>query len=366
MNALDHARIADRTLCGVTILLAFCLSLWPMVMPAHAGFSESPTNYAAAKADLYVCNVNAGTVTVSDSRTGVKKTTISLPAGARPFGIAATPDYKTIYVTDNANPKLYLLRGGKLLGAIDTPAANSGAIAIHPQRPLAYITGSLGVMVLDTARNVVIKVVKVDYATSIVFSPDGTRAYVSCDGSYGSVSQIKVFDTISHTVRQTIQLLVPTGPNGIAMTPDGRRLYVACWVGSKVVVIDTEPASASYNRQIASIGVYGSARSIALNPTGNLAYVALDSGGMDVIVTNPTSYLYHQVLTHVSQAGPGGGVHEVASSLDGRFAFVAAGIQGYDQVSVVDTDFFSSSFNTVRSTFKVGNTPLGMVLVPQN
>jgi YVTN family beta-propeller protein len=71
--------------------------------------------------------------------------------------------------------------------------------------------------------------------------PDGTKIYVSSEAS----NAVMVIDGLSNTVTATIP--VDIGPVGLAITPDGSRVYVANFQtatppytpGSTVSVIDT-------------------------------------------------------------------------------------------------------------------------------
>jgi DNA-binding beta-propeller fold protein YncE len=215
-------------------------------------------------------------------------------------------------------------------------------------------------MVLDTGSRTITDTLAIDFAGSIVFTPDGSRAYISIDGNFGFFSQVKVIDTATHTVVDTIQLPVPTAPLGLAASNDGTRIYVCGWVTNDVTVLDIDPASSTYHTVIKTIPVGGSARGIALTPSGNLAYVTLDTGGVDVVITNPSNSQFHQVIAHIAEAGPSGGIHGIATSLDGRFQYVSVGAPGHNQLYVIDSDYFSSTFNTVINMFTVGQVPLGI------
>jgi len=98
------------------------------------------------------------------------------------------------------------------------------------------------------------------------------------------------------------------------------------------------------------------------SPSGNLGYVALDTGGVDVIVTTPRSRQYNQVIAHISGAGLYNSVHAVAVSLDGRFTYVDDGGMS-NLLYVVDSEPLSATFNTVVKTFPAGDA-LGVAVAP--
>src|SRR5215471_14989346 len=93
----------------------------------------------------------------------------------------------------------------------------------------AYITnlGSNTVSVIDTATNIVIATIPVGQppplcgpfcAIAVAVSPDGSKVYVP-DISAGAVS---VIDAATNTVSATIPN-VGFNPDGVAVTPDGRK-----------------------------------------------------------------------------------------------------------------------------------------------
>src|ERR1700744_5311025 len=94
----------------------------------------------------------------------------------------------------------------------------------------AYITNqgtypnfSKNVTVIDTATNKVVTAIDVDLAPSgVAVSPDGSRVYIANEAVKGTVS---VIDTATNTVTATVA--VGSNPIGIAITPAGSKLYVA-------------------------------------------------------------------------------------------------------------------------------------------
>ena len=78
------------------------------------------------------------------------------------------------------------------------------------------------VYTIDTAKQTVLKTIKAGQrANGVAVRPDGKRVFIS-NGTDGTVS---VIDTASDTVIATI----PVGrrPWNMAITPDGKKLYVA-------------------------------------------------------------------------------------------------------------------------------------------
>src|SRR5262249_18726638 len=134
--------------------------------------------------------------------------------------------------------------------------------------------------------NTVIRTANVAYLgpnPDIKVSADGTRLYETSD-SYGNVL---VVDTATMTVVDAIDVSQDYlyYPEALAFTPDGKRAYTAAGyvsegglVFSSMSVIDTDPTSATYNEQIATIALpvdqgffysdYEGVFDVALSPDG--------------------------------------------------------------------------------------------------
>ena len=88
------------------------------------------------------------------------------------------------------------------------------------------------------------------------------------------VNTVSVIDTASNTVTATIP--VGSGPGGVAVTPDGSRVYIGN-EGGNVSVIDT--ASNTVTATIPTSGAYG----LAVTPDGSAVYVAAPAVAVLVI-----------------------------------------------------------------------------------
>src|ERR1017187_3791805 len=98
----------------------------------------------------------------------------------------------------------------------------------------AYITtGSNNVSVIATGTKTVTATIPVGSSYGVAVAPDGSKVYVTNFVS-GTVS---VIATGTNTVTATIP--VGTQPVGVAVTPDGSKVYVANLVSGTVSVIAT-------------------------------------------------------------------------------------------------------------------------------
>jgi DNA-binding beta-propeller fold protein YncE len=147
-------------------------------------------------------------------------------------------------------------------------------------------------------------------------------------------------------------------PFGIAVTSDGRRSLVD-EVGGHVTVL----SNAGFRpRVVRTIGVPNDALGNSLTPDGRYLLVADGGDGATVLsVRAAETGARHAVLGTLSQpgdTGPAGGAIEVASSPDGRYAFVAVEYQAriavYDLRVALAKHFRGSSY--------VGSIPLGQLV----
>jgi YVTN family beta-propeller protein len=97
----------------------------------------------------------------------------------------------------------------------------------------AYITSQSSgtVSVVDTVTNMVtatIAIGKFNQSGGVAVSPDGSKAYLTNDGtdpSPGATGTVSVIATATNTFTATIP--VGSGPQGVAVSPDGSKVYVA-------------------------------------------------------------------------------------------------------------------------------------------
>ena len=160
------------------------------------------------------------------------------PVDAGAVAVGASPDGRTIAVVSRATGRLVLLDAWtrKTLAEVAT-GHGPRAIAFSPDGRLAFVPCEEGdvVTVVDVgARDRLVDVALREglRPVSAAMSPDGLRVYVSTGG--GAVA---VIDAIG----LRLDRLVTVGGNlgGLAVTPDGRKLYVADEASNEVAVLDT-------------------------------------------------------------------------------------------------------------------------------
>ncbi len=148
----------------------------------------------------YVTNSNSSSVSVIDTASNAVVATVGV--GARPIGVAITPDGSRAYVANSFSNSVSVIDAANntVVATVPVESVPQG-LAITPDGSRAYVANSFSnsVSVIYTASNTVIATVGVEASpTGVAITPGGTRVYVT-DGSFtfGSVS---VIDTVTNTV----------------------------------------------------------------------------------------------------------------------------------------------------------------------
>jgi YVTN family beta-propeller protein len=188
----------------------------------------------------------------------------------------------------------------------------------------------------------------------VAVTPDGSKVYVANNGAFPPVSgNVSVIDTESNTVITTIAAGAPGFPAGVAVTPDGNKVYVlrsffsvSGGGGVGLTVIDT-----TTNTRIAEVPIrrpFASVGGEAVSPDGSKVYG---------IITDTVSVVDTATNTVTATITVGSDTFGVAVSPDGSKVYVAN--DNADTVSVIDT-----ATNTVTATITVGSGPFGVAVTP--
>lgn len=173
-------------------------------------------------------------------------------------------------------------------------------------------------------------------------------AYVPNEGS----DTVSVIDTANNTVVTNIP--VALNPIRLAVTPDRKKVYVACHAADRVSVIATES-----NKVIKTIVVGDVPAEVLVTPSGNRVYVpnaGTQQGGpgtisvintaTDTVITNLPAGFNCRAIAWVSNAA-------------GNWVYVAN--QGQGTVTVVDDDT-----QRIEDTVPVGSGPRQLAVSPDN
>lgn len=185
----------------------------------------------------------------------------------------------------------------------------------------------------------------------VAISPDGRKAYVANKGS-GTVSMI---NTATNQVITTTNIdpVVPVPVQGVVASPEGKRVYVAggpagisVLDAATLIVLDTIFVNAGGGAQMNPQG-------LAMSPDGQLLYVSDNHDEGAVAVLDIAS---RTVIASLS-LGPGSMPLGIAVSPDGTRAYIA--FSGSNEIQAFDP--FS---NSVTDSFSSGSQPVGVAVTP--
>ncbi len=214
--------------------------------------------------------------------------------------------------------------------------------------PYAYVTnaGSNTVSVIDAATNTVTATVNVgSNPEGVAVNPDGTKVYVANFGNLNN--NISVIDTATNTVIASIN--VGIDPLGIAVNPAGTKVYVANVWSNNVSVIDTS------TNTVTSIDVGNNPEGVAVSPDGTKAYVTNAGSNTVSVIDAATNTVTATVNVGINNRG-------IAINPAGTRVYVtnfSVENNGNGAIYVIDT-----STNKVTATVNVGISPEGVAVNP--
>jgi YVTN family beta-propeller protein len=220
----------------------------------------------------------------------------------------------------------------------------------------AYITnaGSGTVTVIDTATDNV--TATLSYVGSnpdgVAVSPDGKKVYVANSDwdNISAIDTVSVIDTATNTFTDMIE--VGQWPWGIAVSPDGNTVYVTNDGSDTVSVINT-----SNNTVTATVPVGVDPRGIVVTPDGKTVYLTNSDWWNNISAIDTVFAIDTATNTVIANVSVGNRPWGVAVSPDGTKLYVAN--YGSNTTSVIDT-----ATNSVAATVPVGWGPVGVAVSP--
>jgi 6-phosphogluconolactonase (cycloisomerase 2 family) len=216
--------------------------------PAAVLTGQDPTGIAVTPVGKSVYVANFGGDTVSQYGVGpggglTPKTpaTVAVPGG--PIRVAVNPDGRSVYVTNVSN-------------TVSQYDVGPGG-GLTPKTPLTVAAG------IDPV--------------GVAVSPDGKSVYVSNNDFFavaGTVSQYDVGPGGGLTPKTPPTVAAVHQPEGVAVSPDGKSVYVTNLGAGTVSQYDVGPGGALTPKTPATVGAAGGPYAIAVSPDGFSVYVA--------------------------------------------------------------------------------------------
>jgi YVTN family beta-propeller protein len=154
----------------------------------------------------------------------------------------------------------------------DPPKPDAQAPVVTGPKAYIGLFGDSVVAVLDLDNKRVIKTVPVTAPDGLVITPDGKKVYVSSMDT-GSV---KVIETTGDTMSGSID--VGSKPAGLIMSPDGKTLVVAVGGTNEAVLVDTASDAVTRHAPV------GQAHAGCISSDNHYAYVGSQLPGAPAIV----------------------------------------------------------------------------------
>jgi YVTN family beta-propeller protein len=296
-------------------------------------------NPVAAAPFAYIANSDSDTVSVIDVATRIVVATV--PVGRGPSGVAANVPGTRVYVLNALDNTVSVIDAGTRaviatvgVGYLGGDAADSAVgelsgtaagLAIDPQGRRVYVANAQNntTSVIDTSTNTVIgaPITVGARPLGVAVSTSGSYVYVTNSGS----NTLSIVDTTTNLM--IAALPVGRTPRGVAVHPSGSLIYVATADGLAIVDPSSTIADPSAMPLVTTVTVAG-AHGVAVSADGRNVYVTSDDEGALVAI---------DALTALPAGAPIPlADHGCAVSVtpDGRFVYVTN--SGSDSVSVID------------------------------
>ncbi|MFG1923548.1 protein kinase [Cryptosporangium sp. NPDC048952] len=281
---------------------------------------------------------------------GQPKILVTVKVGNGPQGIAFSRDGRRVYIANSNERSVSVVdnEDHRVVKKIPTPNQPQ-YVAASPTRDLLYVSthndngGGNAIVVLDAEKSTVVTSIPVEEAVdshpyALAVSPDGKWIYVPDHDR----EVVLVIDATTNKL--ATKLAVAPRPHSVAFA--GSTAYVANHESNKVTVVDTGKTSVA-----ATIPVGAAPHSVAASPDRTRVYTAnYDDGTTSVIDTKSKKKIG-------ADAKVGTNPRCVAVSADGKHAYFAA--TGDDTLTVLDTTTMKQT-----ASIKLGADPYVVAVSP--
>lgn len=322
-----------------------------LFLAAVAGAHAAPFAYVSN------CCSNPSYTSVISTSTGVQTSLVKTGTGG--FASVISPDGSLVYVSNTLSQSITVFQESTLalVKTIPVPGYVVEWMGLSPDGTKLYITSadsqtSARLVGINTSTGAILGTFAPNAPlTPPVVSKDGTEVFVGVQLVTGSVqSGLAVLN--SSTLAETLAVNGVYAPGGVAISPDGTKLYVSN-LGSS---LSPKPqlsvlSESSYGiLAVAPMSATQTPGNVSINPSGSIVYACEEGSTPDVVVFSTAS---NTVTTKL----PTGGFEPVqtAASADGtRLYITTAG-----NSSVL---YFNTTLNQEIGTIAVPGSVNGLAL----
>jgi YVTN family beta-propeller protein len=212
------------------------------------------------------------------------------------------PSYR-VYVCNQNSDKISVIDGdSKVVSAIidvDQPslqAANPHMVKVKDGFLYVSLIGAGKLLKISTIDySVVGEVNGITKAGMIQIHPNGMKAYVSRSSTSNPIFQsIYAIDISNMSILNEVTIASPGIPHGMALTPDGAKLYVANLSLSRISIVDGNTNEyGNYDDIVLSTGT--EPMQTMISPDGNYLYVSARGTGKLIVFDTQTDTLITEV-----------------------------------------------------------------------
>jgi hypothetical protein len=308
--ARGQSRWAIPVAAGAAVLLVVAAAT--LIPRALGSGSQSPPSPARPRGTAYVLSTistkpgwyqwTTPVITPVDLATGRVLRPIRLDAHGWPGGADIAPNGRTMYVlADGARTGGQLVPVDLATGRSGRPiwvGGSPGNMLITPNGRTGYIVrppaGPTGVTILNLVTDRYVGFLRIPEASSIALTPDGRTLYVA-SGNGSTVTPVSTTDNkAGHPITTTENASCTQPCSSIAVTPDGRTIYVVGARATHTVVItpistatNTAGPAISVRVRISNLADYST--TLTMSPNGKTAYVGAGNAIVPVDLVTATA-----------------------------------------------------------------------------
>ena len=309
---------------------------------------------------ILVANRDSGSLSVIDVKGNTVVRTVALPAGARPGYVVFSREHRRIYVGDDANARIIVIRADTYEHVLDLPMpADVFHMWIGGGLLWAVDRTDVSVAAFDLATNTRIAVVPIPADLRAL---GGVPHDIVADADHAFVTILDVSGEPDVVVKIGAVSFVEEGraPVGedphVFLHPSDRRLFVACQDTDEVFVLDRDTMA-----EIMVVPILGG-HGVWVPADGRTLYVTNFPGHLPGGGPGPGAVgLFAVDLdTHTAIGGtfaPHRSPHNITSTRDGRRLYVTHSDRG-TKVTVYDT--VPGAVPVLLGEIDVGDNPFGI------